>query len=399
VVSASSDKTFKVWDLASGRTLATLEGRKPLVTACAFTPDGQRVVSALWDHTLEVWDLASGHTLAILEGHADFVNACAVTSDGRRVVSASVDKTLKVWDLETGACLFTHLANAAYTAVAVTPTTIIAGDITGAVWLLDWPPSNRRERRHGVGPGDGNQPGSSSASSPPSPRAPMKHTILFLSANPSGTDRLALDEEARAIHVELEQSAFRDRFELVTRWAVRPLDLLRELRKLRPTVVHFSGHGTSNAADEHRPGPGPHRDLASEPSLDGGEPRHGLYFQGPDGRPQRVSTEALEATFGAAGSSVKLVVLSACYSEVHARALLPYVGCVVGMSGSIRDDTARSFAIGFYGGLGERESVATAYKQGCAAIRLEGLPDGDRPQLAVRAGVDASKLVLAADPP
>jgi hypothetical protein len=68
------------------------------------------------------------------------------------------------------------------------------------------------------------------------------------------------------------------------------------------------------------------------------------------------------------------------------------------MSGSIRDDAARSFAIGFYGGLGERESVAAAYKQGRAAISLEGLHDSDRPQLAVRADLDASKLVLAADP-
>jgi len=227
----------------------------------------------------------------------------------------------------------------------------------------------------------------------------MKHTILFLAANPSGTDRLALDEEARAIQVELERSGFRDRFELVTRWAVRPLDLLRELRKLKPTVVHFSGHGAAGAAGEHRPGPAPRRDVVSEPGASGDTPRHGLFFEGPDGRAQLVSTEALEKTFDAAGASVQLVVLSACYSEVQAQALLPHVGCVVGMSGAIRDAAARSFAVGFYGGLGERESIAAAYKQGCAAIRLEGLPDGDRPQLAIRAGVDAKRLVLAADPP
>src|SRR5262245_47484556 len=63
----------------------------------------------------------------------------------------------------------------------------------------------------------------------------MKHTILFLAANPLGTDRRALDREARAIQVELEQSGFRERFELVTRWAAEPLDLLRDLRRLRPT--------------------------------------------------------------------------------------------------------------------------------------------------------------------
>ncbi len=196
-----------------------------------------------------------------------------------------------------------------------------------------------------------------------------KHTILFLAANPTGTDPRALDREARSIRAELKHSGHRDRFEFETRWAAEPLDLLRELRDLEPTVVHFSGHGG----------------------------QRGLFFQAPDGRAQLVSTEALAETFGAAGASVKLVVLSACYSEAQAEALLAHVDCVVGMGGAIHDDAARSFAIGFYGGLGERESIVTAYKQGCAAISLEGLRDRDRPQLAARAGVDASKLILAAD--
>lgn len=217
-----------------------------------------------------------------------------------------------------------------------------------------------------------------------------KHTILFLAANPSGTDRLALDREARAIQAELERSGYRDRFEFETRWAAEPLDLLRELRKLRPTVVHYSGHGGKN----------------------------GLFFQSADGRAQVVSTAAIAETFGAAGASVKLVVLNACYSEAQAESLLAHVDCIVGMDGAIHDDAARNFAIGFYGGLGERESVAAAYKQGCAAISLESDPqqqnvrdiaalkfelpanrlDKDRPQLKIRDGVDANKLVLAADP-
>jgi len=210
-----------------------------------------------------------------------------------------------------------------------------------------------------------------------------KHTILFLAANPLGTDRLALDQEARAIQVELERSGHRDRFVLETRWAAQPLDLLRELRKLKPTVVHFSGHGGLGAPRADR--------------LDG-EPVPGLFFQGPDGEPQLVSTAALQATFGAAGASVKLVVLNACYSEAQAEALLAHVDCVVGMVGAIGDDAARNFAIGFYGGLGERESVASAYRQGRAAISLEGLPDGETPHLRVRDGVDADRVILAAHP-
>ena len=214
----------------------------------------------------------------------------------------------------------------------------------------------------------------------------QKHTILFLAANPVGTPRLALDQEARAIHLELERSRFRDRFELVTGWAAEPLDLLRELRKLRPTVVHFSGHGGQDTRG----------DLLGDLGVRCVD-RHGLLFHGTDRSARLVLTAALADTFAAAGESVRLVVLSACYSDVQAEALLAHVDCVVGVSGSMLDDAARAFAMGFYGGLGDRQSVAAAYKQGRAAIGLEGIPGGDRMQLKLRRGVDADQLVLAAD--
>ena len=222
-----------------------------------------------------------------------------------------------------------------------------------------------------------------------------KQTILFLAANPIETDRLALDREARAIQLELERSGARDRFKFVTRWAAEPLDLLRELRKLRPTVVHFSGHGGHGAAAALQADTMLSRDILGDLDPHDGERCDGLFFQGPDGRPQIVSARALRDAFGAAGSSVKLVVLNACYSEPVAESLLAYVDFVVGMAGSVRDATARSFAIGFYGGLGERESIAAAHKGGCAAIGLEGLPAADRPRLKARQGADAEKLILA----
>ena len=225
-----------------------------------------------------------------------------------------------------------------------------------------------------------------------------KHTILFLAANPSGTDRLALDREASAIHKELERSGARDCFEFVTRWAAEPLDLLHELRKLEPTVVHFSGHGGQGAASEHRSGGAPGRDVAGDLALPDGALRDGMFFQGADGRPKLVTTAALQETFGAAGASVQLVILNACYSEPQAEALLAHVDCVVGMGGSIHEEAARSFALGFYGGLGERASIGAAYRQGRAAISLEGLRDGDRPRLKVRAGVDPDQVVLATEP-
>lgn len=219
-----------------------------------------------------------------------------------------------------------------------------------------------------------------------------KRTILFLAANPLGTDRLALDAEARAIQAELERSGHRDRFELVTRWAVQPLDLLRELRKLKPTIVHFSGHGVRGTAG--RDGES-QRDVIMTAADSGFDAVEGLCFEGADGQLQLVSTAALEGMFGAAGSFVKLVILSACYSEPQATAVAAHVDCVIGMRGSIPDASALSFAIGFYGGLGEYESIAGAYRQGCAAFSIAGLHSDNRPQLKVRDGIDAEKVILA----
>src|SRR5215831_16488201 len=152
---------------------------------------------------------------------------------------------------------------------------------------------------------------------PPQARAATKkHVILFLAANPSDTGHRALDREARAIHVELKRSGYRDRFDFVTRWAAEPLDLLRELRELRPTVVHFSGHRVRPAAV----GPAQGRDVVIDTASSGGE-LSGLSFHSPAGSRQVVSPEAIARTLAAAGTQVRLVVLNACFTEPIAEAL------------------------------------------------------------------------------
>jgi hypothetical protein len=227
-------------------------------------------------------------------------------------------------------------------------------------------------------------------------RPAKKHVILFLAANPDGTDRLALDREARAIHVELKLSGHRDRFDFQTRWAAEPLDLLRDLRELKPTVVHFSGHGSARSRQLVSSMNSRHV-VAADTSSRVSEA--GLHLQDSTGAAHVISAQAIAHALGAAGASVKLVVLNACYTAPMAEALLEYVDCVVGMTGAIHDGAARSFAIGFYGGLGDHESVTAAFKQGRAAIDLVGLGDADRPQLMVRAGFNAAQLILAAVTP
>ena len=66
-----------------------------------------------------------------------------------------------------------------------------------------------------------------------------KVKVLLLSANPQGTPKLKLDEEVREITQKVRASEHRDVNELVSRWAVRPDDLLQYLNEDRPHVLHF----------------------------------------------------------------------------------------------------------------------------------------------------------------
>jgi WD40 repeat protein len=118
----------------------TLEGHSAEVHAVAVTPDGKRAVSASSDKTLKVWDLEAGSALCTLEGHADRVWDVALTSDATRAVSASADNTLKVWDLKTGRVLRTLQSAGSVSRVVMTPDgkqAVSASDGTLRVWDLE----------------------------------------------------------------------------------------------------------------------------------------------------------------------------------------------------------------------------------------------------------------------
>lgn len=159
--------------------------------------------------------------------------------------------------------------------------------------------------------------------------------MLFLASNPSDTTRLSTDEEYRAIQTRLAVARHRDRFELRYAPAVRAEEFVGVVRDARPTVVHFSGHGTREG----------------EPLL-------------PDaaGRAKAASPEAMAEVFAllVRETPLRCVVLNACYSAVLARALAAHVECVIGTSGALRDTVAITFAGAFYEALGAGLDVASA---------------------------------------
>jgi WD40 repeat protein len=118
--------------------MQTLKGHSAKVSGVAITPDGRRAISASDDKTLRVWDLESGQDIRTLEGHTGSVNGVAITPDGRRAVSASLDWTLRVWDIEAGKELTVFTGDAGMLSCAFSPDcqTVASGDESGRMHFL-----------------------------------------------------------------------------------------------------------------------------------------------------------------------------------------------------------------------------------------------------------------------
>jgi WD40 repeat protein len=101
VLSASVDKTLRLWDVASGELLRTFMGHRDMINSCAFSPDGRLALSASRDNAVRLWDVASGECLRVFWNGS--VATCGVFSpDGHLVLSSSWDGSTTLWDVATG---------------------------------------------------------------------------------------------------------------------------------------------------------------------------------------------------------------------------------------------------------------------------------------------------------
>ncbi|UVK46400.1 WD40 repeat domain-containing protein [Mesorhizobium sp. AR07] len=145
IISASTDHTIKLWDIAGKHLIRTLGAHKDMartalfmpdgisaltagddgeivqrklsdgtvlhvfsagenggVNKLAISPDGKRAVTGHQAGNVIVWDLQKGTVLHVMSGHDWSVSAVAVSPDGTRAVSGSIDGTLKLWDIDSG---------------------------------------------------------------------------------------------------------------------------------------------------------------------------------------------------------------------------------------------------------------------------------------------------------
>ena len=198
------------------------------------------------------------------------------------------------------------------------------------------------------------------------PSAKTGPTILFLGAEPTHGRRLALTQEAQAIDDHLQASSHGRRFVMVQQWNVKVEEIARKLLRFRPTILHVSGHGQP-----------------------GGE----IILVDDRGKPVPVADQALRQLLATVGTSVRIAVLNACYSEAQARALAQTVDAVVGMHAEIGDRVAARFAATFYEHLGHGLAVQPAFDLASAVAQPSARAAG-RPVLLGQRGVDLDAMTL-----
>ncbi|ETO12028.1 hypothetical protein RFI_25348 [Reticulomyxa filosa] len=84
------------------RLIKELQGHSHYVTSVKFSPDGTKIVSASYDKTVRIWDVKSGTTIQKLDGHVSWVNDAGFSPDGSMIVSCSNDNTVRIWNVSSG---------------------------------------------------------------------------------------------------------------------------------------------------------------------------------------------------------------------------------------------------------------------------------------------------------
>ncbi|KAG5485841.1 hypothetical protein CUR178_07433 [Leishmania enriettii] len=142
-VTASRDRSVRVWNLRSGSCTVMKGGHNGFVLSCDFSPKGNRIVSSSDDRTIKLWNTSTCTKIATLKGHEDKVYCVKYNPGGEYIVSGSCDNTVRVWNAETQSklvtlkghtlavfsCAFSHRDNGKY---------VVSGSDDRMVKIWDW---------------------------------------------------------------------------------------------------------------------------------------------------------------------------------------------------------------------------------------------------------------------
>jgi WD40 repeat protein len=107
VITVSRDKTARLWQVESGQLLHTFTGHAGTIYHADFSPDNRLIITCSWDNEAKdpnarLWDVNSGKLLQVLVGHTQGIRHATFSPNGQYVATASDDKTARLWKVKNG---------------------------------------------------------------------------------------------------------------------------------------------------------------------------------------------------------------------------------------------------------------------------------------------------------
>lgn len=81
-----------------------LKGHTELIRRVSISKDGKHAISASNDKTLRIWDLETKKCINILSGHEKSIWAASINDEGTFALSGSYDNSIRIWELQNGKC-------------------------------------------------------------------------------------------------------------------------------------------------------------------------------------------------------------------------------------------------------------------------------------------------------
>lgn len=106
LISGSRDRTLIRWEINAeaeernetiGKPLHMYKGHSHFIQDICLSQDSHYALSASWDKTVRLWNLKEGSSTRLFQGHTKDVLAVALSADNKLVLTGGRDKSLKLW--------------------------------------------------------------------------------------------------------------------------------------------------------------------------------------------------------------------------------------------------------------------------------------------------------------